>query len=245
MGSARVKTSSVSAGAGFFPSTVWKSLVFLFFGLPNACRTLMLASSPIHAQAHPHRRTHARAARGRLQYFGERLRRMHVCLYVCLSVCPYVCKYVCMYVFMYVWIFVLTHVCIQIYWYSHVCISHTYIYIYVFYGLFTASGENQSTVSAAIWQFLAILFFCQSWLLQNPLCFQRQPGTRPCERHASTWLDKAVQPWDATSQAMVWQWWFLHRNSREIRQRQIGYYPPFGQASATPSAGATCCVDQR
>ena len=181
---------------------VWKSLVFLFFGLPNACRTLMLASSPIHAQAHPHRRTHARAARGRLQYFGERLRRMHVCLYVCLSVCPYVCKYVCKYVCMYVCMYVCIYVCMNLRAYAcmysniliFTCMYFTYIYIYVFSGLFTASGENQSTVSAAIWQFLAILFFCQSWLLQNPLCFQRQPGTRPCERYASTWLDKAVQP---------------------------------------------------
>ena len=132
---------------------VWKSLVFLFFGLPNACRTLMLASSPIHAQAHPHRRTHARAARGRLQYFGERLRRMHVCLYVCLSVCPYVCKYVCKYVCMYVCMYLCMYEssCLRMYVFKyidiHMYVFHIYIYICIFWTLHSLWREPIHSVS--------------------------------------------------------------------------------------------------
>ena len=68
MGSARVKTSSVSAGAGFFPSTVCKSLFFLFFGLA--------------AQSH-----------GTPAMFAC----MHVCMYVWMYACMYVSVLVCMY----------------------------------------------------------------------------------------------------------------------------------------------------
>ena len=66
MGSTRVKTPSAFGGAGFFPSTVCKSLVFLFFGLA--------------AQSHG---TPAACA------------CTHVCMYVCMYVCMNVCMYVC------------------------------------------------------------------------------------------------------------------------------------------------------
>ena len=63
MGSTRVKTPSAFGGAGFFPSTVCKSLVFLFFGLA--------------AQSHgtPAACTHI---------------RMFACMYVCMYVCTHV-----------------------------------------------------------------------------------------------------------------------------------------------------------
>ena len=61
---------------------------------------------------------------------------MYVCIYVCMNLRAYACMYSNILIF--------------------TCMYFTYIYIYVFSGLFTASGENQSTVSAAIWQFLAI-----------------------------------------------------------------------------------------
>ena len=63
MGSTRVKTPSVFGGAGFFPSTVCKSLVFLFSGL---------AAHSLHVRT-----------------FGC----MYVCMYVCQYVCNYLRTY--------------------------------------------------------------------------------------------------------------------------------------------------------
>ena len=64
MGSTRVKTPSVFGGAGFFPSTVCKSLVFLFSGL---------AAQSLHVRM---------------------FACMAVCMYVRMYVCMYVCKYI-------------------------------------------------------------------------------------------------------------------------------------------------------
>ena len=60
------------------------------------------------------------------------------------------------------------------------------VYIDIFSGFFTASGtalihrHRRKHVSAAISLSLSIFFFCHSWLLQSPVCFQPQLGTCVC-----------------------------------------------------------------
>ena len=75
MGSTRVKTPSVFGGAGFFPSTVCKSLVFLFSGL---------AAQSLHVRM---------------------FACMAVCMYVRMYVCMYVSTYVLTLGYFYVEIF--------------------------------------------------------------------------------------------------------------------------------------------
>ena len=125
MGSTRVKTPSVFGGAGFFPSTVWKSLVFLFSGL---------AAHSLHVRT-----------------FG--------------CICTYVCTYVSMYVTTYVLIV-------------------GYFYVEIFSGFFTASVGHSQFIDIGgdmcLSQSPSVFFFCHSWLLQSPVCFQPQLGTCVC-----------------------------------------------------------------
>ena len=76
MGSTRVKTPSAFGGAGFFPSTVCKSLVFLFSGLV----------------AQPH---------GMPAPYACMSVRTYLCMYACIYVCMLVCMYVRTYVLKY------------------------------------------------------------------------------------------------------------------------------------------------
>ena len=86
-------------------------------------------------------------------------------MFACMAVCTYVCTYVNMYVTTYVLIV-------------------GYFYVDIFSGFFTASvGQSQFIDidgDMCLSQSLSVFFFCHSWLLQSPVCFQPQLGTCVC-----------------------------------------------------------------
>ena len=72
MGSMRVKTPSAFGGAGFFPSTVCKSLVFLFSGFAAESHGTPAAYACLHVCTYV---------------------RTYVCMYVCMYARTYLLKY--------------------------------------------------------------------------------------------------------------------------------------------------------
>ena len=102
---------------------------------------------------------------------------MHACMHGWMDVCMYVCMHACMYVCMYVCVCVCVYVDMYldglIFLYLYTLILFTYFFsdiIYFFWILHSLGWRapthrhRQRHVSAAVWQSLSILFFCQSWL---------------------------------------------------------------------------------
>ena len=91
-----------------------------------------------------------------------------------LAACSHVWLYVRMYVRMtYVSMYVTTYVLIV-----------GYFYVEIFSGFFTASVGHSQFIDIdgdmCLSQSPSVFFFCHSWLLQSPVCFQPQLGTCVC-----------------------------------------------------------------